>query len=84
MFHKLTQNNATAIRADPSEFRQKFHVFRIVSYQLNYVSKDPQTHRKVYLDHLEQFGISFKNFVKKVCGRFRVFHNTSSHVITSS
>ena len=39
-----------------------FRVFQIVSYQLNYVSKDPSTHGGVYFDHLEQFGVSFKTF----------------------
>ena len=42
------------------EFRNKFHAFRIVSYQLNYVSKDHPTQTEVYSDHLEQYGIIFK------------------------
>ena len=42
----------------------QFGGFQIVSYQLNYVSKCPPTHRGVYLDHLEQFRTSFKTFEK--------------------
>ena len=46
------------------EFRQKIPVSQIVSYQLNYVSKDPLTHGGVYFAHLEQFGVSFKTLEK--------------------
>ena len=42
----------------------RFRVFQIVSYQLNFVSTDPQTHGRVYFDHLEQFWINFKTFEK--------------------
>ena len=58
------------------EFRQKFHVFQIVSYQLSYIYNGPQNHRGVSLDHLEQFRISFKTFEKKSAEfrlKFRVF-----------
>ena len=41
-----------------------FSVFQIVSYQLIYISKDPPTHGWIYLDHLDQFEISFKTFEK--------------------
>ena len=43
-------------------FRRRFHVFQIVSYEVNCISKNHPTHRWVYLDHLEQFGISLKTF----------------------
>ena len=33
-----------------------------MSYQYDYISKNHPTHRWVYLDHLEQFGISLRNF----------------------
>ena len=45
-------------------FRRRFHVFQIVSYLLDYISIAPPIHRGVYFNHLEQFGISFKNFEK--------------------
>ena len=54
----------------------KISVSQIVSYQLNYVSKDPPTHKGVYFDHSEQFGISFKTF-KKIRGKFRVYQIVS-------
>ena len=44
------------------EFRQKFHVFQIVSYQLNHISGASGALREVYLDHFKQFVISFKTF----------------------
>ena len=46
------------------EFRQKFRVFQIVSYQLKYISKDPPIHGGLYFDNLEQFGVRFKTFEK--------------------
>mgnify|MGYP001803323301 CR=1 FL=1 len=46
-------------------FCGKFCVFQIVSYQLNHISKDPPTHKKVYSDHLEQYGINFRTFIEK-------------------
>ena len=36
-----------------------------MSCHLNYISKGPPIHRGVYLDNLEQFRFSFKNFQKK-------------------
>ena len=63
------------------EFHQQFRVFQIVSYQLNYICKGPQTHKVVCLDHLVPFKISFKT-LKKIPGNvprkvpsFRVFQN---------
>ena len=44
--------------------------FLIVSYQLNHIPKDPQTHSGVYFDHLDQFGISLKDF-ENICGMCR-------------
>ena len=44
------------------EFCQKFRVFQIVLYQLNYISKDPRLHLKTVLDHFEQSGTIFNNF----------------------
>ena len=77
MFLKSTQNNATAIwnincgagvngafEQIMGIFRRKFHVSQIVSYQLNYVSKDPPFHTMVYADRLEQYGIIFRTFEK--------------------
>ena len=69
MFLKLTQNNGMAIwnancgvesvngtfEQIIQEFRQKFRVFQIVSYQLKYISKAPPIHGGLYLDSLEQF-----------------------------
>ena len=43
-------------------FRRRFNVFQIVSYECNCISKNHLTHRWVYLDHLEQLGISLKTF----------------------
>ena len=57
------------------EFQRIFCVFQIVSYQLNYIYKGPQTHRGVCLDHLEPFRISFQTFEKFHVGE------TSSAVI---
>ena len=45
-------------------FRQKFRVIQIVSYQLNYIYNDPQTHRGVCLDPLEPLRIKFRTFEK--------------------
>ena len=45
-------------------FRQKFRVIQSVSYQLNYIYNDPQTHRGVCLDPLEPFRIKFRTFEK--------------------
>ena len=78
MFLKLTQNNGMAIwnancgvesvngtfEQIIQEFHQKFRVFQIVSYQLKYISNDPPTHGGLYLDSLEQFGVSFETFEK--------------------
>ena len=78
MFLKLTQNNATAIwniycgaegvngafEQIMGIFRRKFHVFKIVSYQLNCVSKDPPFHTMVYTDRVEQYRIIFRTFEK--------------------
>ena len=54
----------------------RFHVGHTVPYQLNYISKDFQTHRRVYM---EQFGTVWNMFqdLKKICGRFRVFQIVS-------
>ena len=52
-------------------FSERIRIFQIVSYQLNRISKAPQTHTGVYFDHLEHFVISFKTF-EKFRGRFRV------------
>ena len=54
------------------KFRQKVRVFQIVSYQLNYVSKDHPTHGGVYFDHLEQFGVRFE-ISKKITGMLHIF-----------
>ena len=78
MFLKLTRNNATAIwnihcGAEGVDgafeqimgiFRRKFQIFQIVSYQLNYVSKDPPFCTMVYTDRLEQYGIILSTFEK--------------------
>ena len=44
------------------EFRQKISVFQIVSYQLNYVSKDLQFQLQAILNHMEQFETILKVF----------------------
>ena len=69
------------------EFHQQFRVFQIVSYQLNYIYKGPQTHKVVCLDHLVPFKISLKTFEKfrgmfrgRFRGRFRVFQIVSFKV----
>ena len=46
------------------ELRRKIILFHIVSYNVNYISKDPPTHGGVYFNHVEQFGVSFKTFEK--------------------
>ena len=50
------------------EFCQKFRVFQIVSCQLNYIYNGPQTHRGVWLDHLEPFRIlkKFRGILSKI------------------
>ena len=57
-------------RANPMEFRQK-SVFQIVSHQMKYISKDPQTHTEVYSHHLEKF----MGFLKQLRERFHAFQN---------
>ena len=52
----------TALTRSINGNRRRFHVFQIVSYECNCISKNHPTHRWVYLDHLEQFGISLKTF----------------------
>ena len=56
--------------------------FLIVSYQLNHIPKDPQTHSGVYFDHLDQFGISLKDFenIVECVGRVGVFQIVSFKV----
>ena len=44
------------------KFRQKFRVFQIVSYQLNYVSKDLPFHLLAVWNHMEQFGTIFEKY----------------------